>query len=453
MPKKIPNIQVVKVPLRRSSTGRPQQFPRMPRLYLELIENKAKIKQDLINKEHVPTVSDGPYGDPTASGVSPVRREDIPSRGRAEETERRHAIDDASTESSEIARERPKYKGGEKNESRLDRLLKDDDDLSSISTADDSLKSEVQPPSPVRSEKSSDSEASDLSIEEIKREDDARAEVESRDSDNLSDRLKALLGDDTGRPQDHYEQPSPVPSHRSFASDKYSRHRDATGHSITRPGAHDLAPTLSELEERGGYVPKRELRDINHTTRTEQHEDDSKRELLFKFDLLRKSYPNSVIPEFTIHSDLASMQKAYDDTVRRLSLDSSVESYKTYLVYGFMGCEFVFGNFLGFDMQGFTQQQIVSMNSYEKLLIELGEKSYVPSGSKWPVELRLLFMIVMNAAFFVISKMIMKKTGANLMGMINNMQGPASAGPPPQRKRKMRGPNIDLGDLPDMSGV
>ena len=92
------------------------------------------------------------------------------------------------------------------------------------------------------------------------------------------------------------------------------------------------------------------------------------------------------------------------------------------------------------------------MNSYEKLLIELGEKSYVPTGSKWPVELRLLFMIIMNAAFFVISKMIMKKTGANLMGMINNMQTSTQPTPQPntQRKRKMRGPNIDLGDIPDI---
>lgn len=119
-----------------------------------------------------------------------------------------------------------------------------------------------------------------------------------------------------------------------------------------------------------------------------------------------------------------------------------------------MGCEFVFGNFLGFDMQGFTQQQILSMNSYEKLLIELGEKSYVPTGSKWPIELRLLFMIIMNAAFFVVSKMIMKKTGANLMGMINNMhttsQTSAPSAVPPRPKRKMRGPNIDLGDIPDI---
>ena len=83
--------------------------------------------------------------------------------------------------------------------------------------------------------------------------------------------------------------------------------------------------------------------------------------------------------------------------------------------------EFVLGNFLKFDMQGFTQQQIVSINTYERLLIELGEKSYVPEGSKWPVELRLVFMIIMNAAFFIISKMIMKKTGSNLMNMINSM--------------------------------
>jgi hypothetical protein len=457
MPKKNQNIQVVKVPLRRSSSGRLQQFPRMPRLYLELIENKAKIKQDLINKEHVPPCEEDIYAGRDAERdverVSPVKREDIRRRDT-----HRHSIDedDASTDSSESGRSRSHNRDSKKFESRLDKLLKDDDDLSSISTGDDSLKSAGKPPPSVKSEKSTDSSVSDLSIKERERseEKDYHA-IDAADasdaSDNLSDRLKELLGDDEhGSPYNH---PSPTISHRSVASDKYSRHRDALGHSVTRPGAHNQAPTLSELEQRGGYVPKRELRDINQTTHNEQQEDDAKRELLFKFDLLRKSYPNAVVPEFTVHSDLAAMQKAYDDTVRRLSLDSSVENYKTYLVYGFMGCEFIFGNFLGFDMQGFTQQQILSMNSYEKLLIELGEKSYVPSGSKWPIELRLLFMIVMNAAFFVISKMIMKKTGANLMGMINNMQTstPAGAPVPPHRKRKMRGPNIDLGDIPDMA--
>jgi len=171
--------------------------------------------------------------------------------------------------------------------------------------------------------------------------------------------------------------------------------------------------------------------------------------MLFKFDLLRKSYPTSIIPEYTIHTDYEMMVKSYDDCVRRLSLDSSVETYKTYLIYGFMGCEFVFGNFLKFDMEGFTQQQILNMNSYEKLLIELGEKSYVPSGSKWPVEVRLFFVVIMNAAFFIVGKMIMKKTGSNIMNMINNMNNKVSQNLP-AKKPKMKGPNIDMSDIPDL---
>jgi len=88
---------------------------------------------------------------------------------------------------------------------------------------------------------------------------------------------------------------------------------------------------------------------------------------------------------------------------------------------------------------------LVNMESYERLLIELGEKTYVPEGSDWPVEIRLLFLIIMNAAFFVVSKMLMKKTGSNILGMMNsvNQSRPTQNAP----KRKMRGPSINLEDL------
>ena len=102
-------------------------------------------------------------------------------------------------------------------------------------------------------------------------------------------------------------------------------------------------------------------------------------------------------------------------------------------------------------MEGFTRQQILSMNSYEKLLIELGEKSYVPTGSKWPVEVRLLGLIVMNAAFFIVSKMIMNKTGENIMGMMNTMGSGPSPGVNTTRKKRMKGPTIDPSDIPDIT--
>ena len=424
MPKR-QELQVVKVPLKESIVSKPQVFPRMPRLYLELIENKQKIQQDLINKEH------------TSSNIvekEEIRSNIIPEIKNENKYENKYENYKSPTHSeSSSIKNSPTNK---KFTNRLDMLLSEQSDSESDN---DSVRTESSIESP-----SIASTTSDLSIEEEEEKEDKKED--KKEDNELSIRLKQLLNEESET--ESYVPPKRNNIEKSSSSNKYSRQRDRNGYSIQNN--INIPPTLAELEANGGYIPKRELRDINQTNpEQEQQQEDAKRELLFKFDLLRKSYPGSTIPEYTIHTELSVLEKAYNDCVRRLSLDSTVENYKTYLVYGFMGCEFIFGNFLGFDMQGFTQQQIISMHSYEKLLIELGEKSYVPSGSNWPVELRLLFMIIMNAAFFIISKMMMKKTGANLMGMINNMSAPkptTTSGP----KRKMRGPDIDLGDIPEL---
>ena len=427
------SIKVIKVPRRSPVSNYPQNFPNMPRLYLELIENKKKVKQDLINKEYVPdeTIQANSAGPPQYSNIQPSVST---SRDNTSREDYRHTDDEID-----------RAKLGEMRRRDLPLSPTDtdvsDDDLSSYSRGTGSISSDSSDDSSLSSDSSvGTSDGSSLTIDES---------FSSGSDDELSTRLKELLndGDDMSLARSRS---------RDNTQDKYSRHRDRNGYSISHGiDGPTAAPSLAQLQAQGGYVPKQELRDLNYQPANEQQEEDSKREILFKFDLLKKSYPLSTIPEYSIHTDLVTLQKSYDECVRRLSLDSSVESYKTYLVYGFMGCEFVFGNFLGFDMQGFTQQQIISMHSYEKLLIELGEKSYVPSGSKWPIELRLLFMIIMNAAFCIVSKMMMKKTGANLMGMINNMNtpNPSSSSAPQPRKRKMKGPNIDINQIPDMSDL
>ena len=216
------------------------------------------------------------------------------------------------------------------------------------------------------------------------------------------------------------------------------------------------APKLSELEQSGQIHREREIPDFTQYAGGErpistEDEDDLKREILFKFELLKKSYKNVPIdiPEFTMHSDYTNMKRVYENTVRRVSLDANVESYKTYLIGGFMVMEFVLGHWLKFVMQGFTQQQILNMSSYDRLLIELGEKNYVPQGSEWPVELRLMFMIIINAGVFIVSKLIMKRTGTNFMSMMNSMNDFHKTTNHSQ-KRKMRGPDIDVDSIPDI---
>tara|TARA_B110000285_G_scaffold52212_1_gene59396 strand:+ start:3030 stop:4310 length:1281 start_codon:yes stop_codon:yes gene_type:complete len=218
-----------------------------------------------------------------------------------------------------------------------------------------------------------------------------------------------------------------------------------------------------------GYVDSESdmRKPIDPTPYNSLREEEEKREMLFKFEMLKKSYPGANIrQDFTVKSDLNTIKTAYEMSVRRLSMDTTVEKYKSYLMAGFMATEYAFGHFLGLDMQGYTQQQILQMTQYEKLLIELGEKSYVPDGvSKFPVEVRLLFLVLMNAAIFVGSKMLMAKTGANLLNMVNSMNS-FSNGPQqmPQQmpmggnpggmgmgmgmgKRKMRGPTINVNEI------
>jgi hypothetical protein len=153
----------------------------------------------------------------------------------------------------------------------------------------------------------------------------------------------------------------------------------------------------------------------------------------FKYEVLRRMHPNANIPEFNMFSDPKVMAHKYEMLTRKLSLDSSVDNWKRYMIIFVMGCEVVLGK-MNFDMEGFAQQQIMSISSYEQLLVEMAEKSYtIKSDSKWPPEVRLMMMLTMNVVLFVISKMIFKKTGTNLLGSINNITIPTE-------ERKMKEP-------------
>jgi hypothetical protein len=174
-------------------------------------------------------------------------------------------------------------------------------------------------------------------------------------------------------------------------------------------------PTLYELHQKNKVT-------INKAYNYVEDEETQKERnaVYFKYEVLRRMHPNASIPEFTMYSDPKLMSQKYEMLTKKLSLESSVDNWKRYMIVFVMGCEVVLGK-INFDMEGFAQQQIMSMNTYDQLLVEMAEKSYVPSGSKWSPEIRLFMMLTMNVVLFVVSKMIFKKTGTNLLGTINTM--------------------------------
>jgi hypothetical protein len=375
-----PVITVTKLFTERPSF-RPKKFPRMPNMYLELIENKGKIKIDLVNQEYKPEQVD---------------------RDRERERERSSNEDNDGKEDRERRDDRNEDR--ERRDDRNEDREKRDDRNEDRERRDD--RSEDREDHEDRERRDDNDDRGDR--------DDKRSRERSDKSppkdedDGLSSRLKELLRDNR--------------------SPDNGRDRDGDDDRIY------TAPRLSEIA--GGINLQRKIiPDISRNNT--QDDEDLKRELLFKFDLLRKSYKNANIPEFTIHSDYATMQRTYDSTIRQVNVDSNIETYKSYLITGFYITEFVLGYWLKFDMQDFTKQQIVNMNKYEHLLIELGEKNYVPEGSKWPVEIRLLFTILINAAIFIITKMVMKKIGGSLFGTSDETMQQAP-------KRRMRGPEINL---------
>jgi hypothetical protein len=484
------------------------KFPGMPKMYLELLENKNKIKQQLVNKEYIPTVgaSIQPVSipPPTTAIGAPSGEIKIPLSVRLDEllapptlsthtlstpsitpsttipppkeyyhtadTEDGSAVGESADESA--VGESAYGSGGGSVGSGADSGDADSEDsdgsLSSDDYSDafpssrhrqpDADEPWIQPPQRPRDEPPRPQRYPTELREPLRHPTSQEPQRPERYEPQRPERYEPQRPEryEPQRPEryepqrpERYEpqRPERYPdsSHNMSSSrlDEFPLLNEASPRPFQQPFQDEL-PSLSQLNLKETVLP-------NLAYMPEQADTDNlKRELLFKFELLKRSYKDATVPEFTMHSDYKSMKQSYDNIVKRLSIESSVDNYKTYLIGGFMVVEYIMGNFLGFDMQGFTQQQIVSISTYERLLIELGEKSYVDEESQWPVEVRLLGMIVMNAAFFVVSKLITKKTGSNILNMINSMNINASTPGVPKRKRQMRGPDIDIDNLPEI---
>jgi len=154
-----------------------------------------------------------------------------------------------------------------------------------------------------------------------------------------------------------------------------------------------------------------------------------KQELLVKFDILRKNSERN-IPQYTMNHNYHVIKSHYKLLVKQLHLDQKIIFYKQCLMGASGYLEIFMGEaFLGLDMKGFTEFQANSMSNYDHLLLQIGEKSYMPNVMKsMPVEMQLLMAIGIQTVIFIGSKILTNKTGLNVNALFQNATNQKTSG-------------------------
>ena len=167
----------------------------------------------------------------------------------------------------------------------------------------------------------------------------------------------------------------------------------------------------------------------------ENNEMDEKRELLYKLDMMRRRNPTENVPEYSMQTEFTLLKSAYGTLIRKLTIDSTVETYRFYLLSGFKFVEIILSNTTKINMSGFSEYQEKSMPLYNNLLLELGEKNDPYGKMQLPVELRLGLLIVTSTVTFIVGRWYMPpELCGQVLGALGAMTGAGSA------PKKMRGP-------------
>lgn len=124
---------------------------------------------------------------------------------------------------------------------------------------------------------------------------------------------------------------------------------------------------------------------------------------------------------FTYDSDPEVMKMVYDDVLNEYKMDSVLFQYKLFIVVFSFGLEKMISRYSPQNsIDGFFLHQIKNMEDYELLLLELGEENnYGVIGGDTPVEIRLIFAIVMSAAGF----WGIQRIGFNPIALLQNTLG------------------------------
>jgi hypothetical protein len=437
-------ITVVKRPRNDKIEDRPISFPPLQNLHLNLMENKKKLKKNLpiVQIKKQPPKPDElnvkPYTPDMMAGKTPV-----------------NVIKKAGGAAASTAKppQKSKEEGGDakpKKERREDGDAKPKKERREDGDAKPKKDRKVDGDAKPKKDRKKDGEESkkERKKERSKKKVEDHSEEASEDAKEEHNEPSEEASEDA---KEEHNEPSEVDDLADELGEGDAEdavNKGADGASVADAGG-DAPAEAEDDDPYAGLSP-------------EERERQEREEYIWRFKIMKKKYRNRNIPEFNEHDDLEMMKMTYQRSLKEISLDENVESYRMYLQFGFMGMEYVATQWLGIDLTGFAKQQMSAMHKYDSLLIELGEKSQNRWLSNLPVEIRLIGFIIIQAGIFYVGKMIAGNVNEGVADFFRGMMGqgssppaasapgPAGAGGATEPKRKMRGPSIKAEDIKKM---
>lgn len=211
--------------------------------------------------------------------------------------------------------------------------------------------------------------------------------------------------------------PSSKPSSTTFSNlPKVPPKKHLLNYGMVAPAEtiHTNYDFLNEFPDVPQALPQAVPQAIPHTAQEKVDEAKFRANYRVKFSILRDAYQQMNIPEPHDDQSTEEIKAMYEQYVRRIMIDQSVEQNNVYLLILWLVIEVIGGRFFKMPLKGYTKNQFKYMSKYRMLLIELGERNQSAGiGDGWPVELRILAMAAFNGVIFVLVQMLAKRIGTD----------------------------------------
>lgn len=121
-----------------------------------------------------------------------------------------------------------------------------------------------------------------------------------------------------------------------------------------------------------------------------------------KFDMLRETWPQYMIPHPPMNMSLSQVHIIYNHYVKHIYSRENAQTYTLYIIIAWLIMEIICVKLLKLPAGGFTKFRMNRMGKYRMLLIQLGEKyNQGGSGSGWPVEVKILVISLVEMVVFI----------------------------------------------------